>query len=157
MDCQDVNSATNGFTQGLSDLISSTFPVCKSNRKTTYIHPWMSNSLIISSYCKNDLYKLACKTSSVIDLTNYKTYKNYIQNSSVKKKKKILFKNHSLQRELARKITPSYSAYLITLLYKFQVPIHHNTEFYIFTTRKISNACYFVSLISSPRVTKWKQ
>ena len=25
LDCQDVNSATNGFTQGLSDLISSTF------------------------------------------------------------------------------------------------------------------------------------
>ena len=31
LDCQDVNSATNGFTQGLSDLISSTFPVRKSN------------------------------------------------------------------------------------------------------------------------------
>ena len=76
LDCQDVNSATSSFTQGLSDLISSTFPVRKSNRKTTHIRPWMSNSLIISSYRKNDLYKLACKTSSVIDLTNYKKYKN---------------------------------------------------------------------------------
>lgn len=60
----------------------------------------MSNSLIISSYCKNDLYKLACKTSSVIDLTNYKTYKNYIQNSSVKQKK-----NNIIQKSLTAKGT----------------------------------------------------
>ena len=39
LDCQDVNSATNGFTQGLSDLISSTFPVRKSNRKLAIYAP----------------------------------------------------------------------------------------------------------------------
>ena len=76
LDCQDINSVTNGFTQRLSDLISSTFPVRKSNQKTTHLRPWMSNSLIISSYRKNGLYKLACETSNGIDLTNYKKYKN---------------------------------------------------------------------------------
>ena len=93
--CQDVSSATNGFTQGLSDLISSTFQARKSNRKTTHIRPLMSNSLIISSYRKYDLYKLPRKTSNVIDLTNYKKYKN-LYTKLVREAKKIIIAQKSL-------------------------------------------------------------
>ena len=76
LNCHEVNSATNGFAQRLSEIIHSTFPIRKPNRKNIPICPWMSHSLIVSSYRKNKLYKLACKTSSDIDLSNYKHYKN---------------------------------------------------------------------------------
>jgi hypothetical protein len=60
----------------------------------------MSNSLIISSYGKNDLYKLACKTSSVIDLTNYKKYKNLYTKLIREAKKNII-----IQKSLTAKGT----------------------------------------------------
>jgi hypothetical protein len=74
--CQGVNFATNDFAQRLSEIIHSTFPTRKPNQKTNSIRPWMSHSVIGFSYSKNKLYKLACKISSDIDLSNYKNYKN---------------------------------------------------------------------------------
>ena len=106
LDYQDVNSATNSYTQGLSDFINSTFPVHKSNRKTTHIRPWMSNSLIISAYRKNDLNKLACKTSNVIDLTDYKIIQKLVYQTRLEAKKNYFIQKFLTAKETWKKSGP---------------------------------------------------
>ena len=65
----------------------------------------MSNSLIFYSYRKNDLTKLACKTSSVIDQTNNKKHKN-LYTKLIKEAKIIIIQKTLTAKRTCKKFGP---------------------------------------------------